>query len=326
MKQTLRRLAVIGPLLVLGVELVRGHPWQERQEYALAVLVLTVVATGVVLRWLLPQETRRLREQLDLLVPLGLYILAQQLLAWAMLFPLLARILEPGWEISLFALSLTLSVSVVVMIALAAVFATWTLALICCAIQGRPVELLEGLEQIRRSFWRVLGYMAVSVVVFFLGISLAIALSTAAMPLGLLAVALGTLLLNFATAGILLRAVSKPEIPFWRGLREGLAASWRNKRRWWLPLAVQMEILGLVTYVGLSFADSGRHNTVSNWAVNGLWTGGFESDSRWASVVMDAVEVPAPEVVATLLAIVLGVLAVTIKLRVARGLHEAGEL
>lgn len=270
MKKTLRRMAVLGPLLILAIDLQRDLPWQPRQEYALVVLALTVLATGVTLRWSLRGETRRIREHLDLLVPLGLYVFAEQLLAWVVLVPFVGRIMEPGWDVNILALSFTLSVNLVVVIVLSVMHAAWTLALVCQATEGRPVDLMEGLDQVRRRFWRVFGCMAVSLVVFFLGVALVIAACKTALTPGLFLIGLGTVALNFVTAGLLLRAVSRPELPFWTGFREGLAVSWRHQRRWWVPLLVQMEIVGLITYVTLSFSYDGGYSRVANWAVRSM--------------------------------------------------------
>ena len=296
------------------------------QGYALVVAVLIIVATGLVLLVPLRREARRMLQHPDLLVPLGLLVLATGMVEWTLTWPVLGTILAPAWQLSLVSLSFSLSVGLVIQVALAVAFAAWSLSLICVTTEDRAPDLLEGLRSIRRGFWRTFGYMAIAITGFYLLLAVMIAMASFALPLAVIGIGVGTLLLNFATAGALLRGIARPEVPFWQCFRESVAASSQHLSRWWAPLLLQMEILGLLTFVHLSFSSYGNHRSVSNWAVNGMWTGGFESDSRWLSNVMDAVEAPAPAVVATLLGLVLGILAVAVKLRIARELHQLGEL
>ncbi len=66
MEQTLRWLAALGPIVVLITDLMQDGGWESRQGHAVGVLFLTVIATGLALRLLLPEETRRIRQHLDL--------------------------------------------------------------------------------------------------------------------------------------------------------------------------------------------------------------------------------------------------------------------
>jgi len=319
-------MAVLGPLVVLALDLLLGARWVSGQGYALFVAALILVATGLVLIVFLRREARGMLRQPDILVPLGLYVLATGMLQWFSSLPVLGGILAPSWDLSLFSMSFSVSVSLLLGIALAVGFAAWTLGLICLATQGRAPDLFEGLRTMRRGGWRTLGYMTLAMLVFFPMMAVCLALLPYVMPLALISIGLGALLLNFATAGVLLRGIARPEAPFWPCLRDGIVVSCKNASRWWAPLLLQMEILGLFTVVHVSISRSFNLRRVTNWAVNGMWTGGFESDSRWLPNMMDAVAVPVPAVVTTLIGLVLGALAIAVKMRIARELHQVGEL
>jgi len=323
-QKTLRWTALLGALVVLASDLIGHGSWQPRQEYSVVALVLVTLATAVTLIFLLPRASRSLRAEPDLLVPLGLYVLAQEIVGWLAMIPGPGALLTLSETFRLLSVPVTISLQVVLHLLLTVAFATWTLTLVCRVTLGRSIDFAEARRDIFQGFWRTLAYMAISVAVFLGG--LALALGAVASPLALVTIVLATPAINFATAGLLLHGIAGPRRPFWRVLRDSVTVSWKHLGRWWKPMLAQMEILGLVTFVSLSFHSSGHSRSVSNWAVHGMWTGGFENSSRWLSAFMGAAESAPPAFVVTFLGLVLGTLSIAVKLRIARELHALGEL
>jgi hypothetical protein len=107
-------------------------------------------------------------------------------------------------------------------------------------------------------------------------------------------------------------------LSFGEALRHGIQVSWRAKERWWLPILAQMMLLGLFTFISVSYAGHSK----TNWSANGFWTGGYENECCWYGKLMEALEAPKVAVISTALGLVFGVLAVAVKLRIVEELER----
>lgn len=326
MIRLLRALAFVGPFAILAVELIPSLPLEPRQGYALPVIALTASTVLFLVMAIRRKSVRMFGAHADLLVPLGLYIVTTKMLGWFLALPLMASATSSSEPLSILGLPLTLSWAMFFSIAIAVIHATWAITLICQVIRGDTLDLRAGWNSIRTSGWRVFFAMALGTVPLFLGVGLAVSFAAVAMPLAMLSIGIGTVLLSFATAGLLLHVVARPAQPFWSGLGSSVRISLRYSAQWWAPLLAQMVVLGLVTFSDVSYTIGSINKANTNWGINGLWTGAFETDSQWLGKLMESVEASPPAFAPTALTILLGVLAVAIKVRIAAALHEGGEL
>jgi hypothetical protein len=297
-----------------------------RQEYGFAVLGLAVVAVGLAFLRVLPAETGRLFRHPDLLVPLGLYVTVDIILGLLAKVPGLAAVLTPAWPAKIFSLGLSLSLSFALQVVLAVLYAGWTTVLVLQAVRRDRVDLAGAFAGTGRWSPRAFGALFIGWAVLFAGMIVAVAIGSANITLALVLIAGGSLAWNLATAALLPVAIVDPR-PFPKAVGEGIRVSWRRKGRWWLPLVLQMILLGWVTWVHVSYAVSPRPGMVTthtrtSWHVHGFWTGGYADTCHWHTDLMNVAEVPPLPLVNTLLTLVFGVLAVAVKLRVVAGLSE----
>jgi hypothetical protein len=312
----LRTIALAGTGVVFVQELVSAFPLKARQEAGFLLLVVAVLAVGLVLRFGLPQATARLLRHPDLLVPLGLLIVAEAILGWLLLLPPVAAILTPPQPLKLGVLSFSISAASLVSILLWVAYAAWVTTLILDEVRhdrANPVEALNGL---RCWFFRVWGLECIGWGVLFLGLACAVALGPGALPLAVVGIVVGSVLWNLATAALLPVALDA-RLSFGEALRHGIQVSWRAKGRWWRSILAQMMLLGLFTFVSVSYAGHSK----TNWSANGFWTGGYENECRWYGKLMEALEVPKVAVISTALGFVFGVLAIAVKLRIVEDLE-----
>ncbi|HEV3444163.1 MAG TPA: hypothetical protein VG099_05935 [Gemmataceae bacterium] len=317
--QFLRVVSLCGVCLVLLQQSVTALPFKLRQAYGIVVLVLAVVAVVLVLAILMPGTIGKLKRHVDLLVPLGLFTLADTVFGWLFLLPAIAAVMKPSQQVIIGVLTFSVSATLLVTILLQAAYGAWTTWLIVntvCSGQTDPAGALRGLK---RWFFRVFGLEFIGWGVLFAGLACAIALGTVALPLTLILVGVGSLVWNLATAALLPLALDE-RLRFWEAFRWGIAVSWRDKWRWGPILVAQMLLLGWITFFSVSYTVSqpGSVHTQNKTAfsVNGFWTGSYENECRWYGKLMDAVEAPPLQVLSTVLGLVFGVLAVAIKLRI----------
>lgn len=124
--QVLRVVAGVGVGVVLLQEAVTALPLKPRQEYGVAVLVLALVAVAVAFAFLMPGMVGTLLRHKDLLVPLGLLTLADAVLGWLTLLPVLGAVLAPSTVLKLCVLSFSISVAFVISILLQVAYSAWT--------------------------------------------------------------------------------------------------------------------------------------------------------------------------------------------------------
>jgi len=322
-KKLLRLLAVGGVAVVLLQETISSFPLQPRQESGFIVLVVAVIAVLLVLFRGLPGAWQKLQRYPDLLVPLGVLTLAEAVIAWLVLIPAVSAILSPSKQLQFAGLSLSLSIGFVFSIVLNVAYSAWTTLLIRNIVleeRGDPVTSFAGCW---RWFLRVLGLEFIGWGVLFAGLAACIALAPLGLPLAFIAMAIGALVWNLATAALLPQALDD-RLRFWDALKTGMRHSWSRKGLWWKVVVLHMLLLGFFTYVSVSYSEStprgyNRQDT-TNWAVNAFWTGGYENDCHWYSALMKAYKSPKVQVISTALGLVFGVLAIGVKLTVAERL------
>ncbi|MCZ6795336.1 MAG: hypothetical protein O7J95_17155, partial [Planctomycetota bacterium] len=303
--------------VVVVQEALAAFPLEPRQE---AGFIVVVVATGLValtLATLLRDATQLMLRHKQLLVPLGLLVFAEAVIGWLAAWPLTGNFLQPTTRLW------NLSVAFVVSLLLWAVYGTWVTCLVLEAVRedrARPVAALAGLKT---WFPRVLALEAIGWAVLLVPLGALMPLAAGAMPLVIGVIGVGSLLWNLATAALLPVALDR-RLRFGAALREGIRRSWAYKGRWWKPLLAQLALLGLVTFVTVSYRDaSGSHQT-TNWGVNAFWVGGYENECRWYGKLMEALKTSPVALISTLLGIVFGVLAIAVKLTVVGELQRTG--
>jgi hypothetical protein len=322
----LRIVGLLGTGAVVLWQVVALRHMESRQEWGFGLLILAGLALALTLRLVLPAESRRLLRRKDILIPLGLYIPASALLPALATIPALAAVLNPAWTLKILSISLGLSVAFLIQMMLAVIFAGWTTTLVLQAVREDAVDPMRALSQIGRWLLLVLATEFIGWAVLFAGVAIAIALATVSIGLALILIAVASLVWNLATAALLPVVVAKRG-PFLAALREGIQMSWSRMRRWWLPVVLQMILLGWVTFIHVSFSSSPGPGSVTtqtrtNWQVSGFWTGGYENTCRWHGELMKALEVEPLPLITILLELMFAVLAIAIKLRIVSGILE----
>jgi hypothetical protein len=323
-RQVLRFLAVVGVAVVLVQEMIAASPLQPRQEEGFAVLAVAGLAALVMLVWGLPNAWQWLKGHPDLLVPLGVLTLAEAVLGWLTLIPAMAAVFTPSAPLQLATLSVTVSASLVVLVALNVAYAAWTTTLILSVLRDERSDPAAALARSWRWFFRMLGLELVGWGVLFAGLALAIALAPVSMFLALTAVGVGALLWNLATAALLPLALDE-RYGFGEALATGIRVSWNSKGLWWKPVVAQMLLLGWLTLTIASYSETTprgyRRHDVTNWAVNGFWTGGYENECRWYGERAKAQRTAKLSVISTTLGLAFGVLAIGVKLTITQRLR-----
>lgn len=317
-------LAIVGVLLAVVADLTRIP--QAGLGYQAIVAALVAAAAIALLMTSLRSSYRLITKNVDILVPLGIVIGLQELIVQAAQMSLLSIFMEPATDFQVLRISVPVSMMALLSIVIWLGYGVWTLVLIVDLTRSGSVDIRGSLSKVRIHLLRVFLIMAITMIAFFLLLGLAIGLATTAMSFALFLIFIKALVFNFGTAALLLRAVAQPLESLGESILGGIRVSFANARRWWFPVLAQMEIVGLVCFLSYSSSNGFNNNSATNYSVNGKWTGGFESSSSWLSKAADISGTPEVSLLTTLLAIVLGVLAVAIKLHIAQGLKEAGEL
>jgi hypothetical protein len=296
-----------------------------RQDWGIVVIIVAVLAVGLTCLVLMPVATARLRRHLDLLLPLGLYVVAGALLDGLAAIPILSSLLTPSWPLTILSLSFSLSLIFVLRIALAVLYAGWTTILILQAVRQDYVDPVRCFAEMPNWFWRVLGAEALGWGVLFVALAVAIAVAAIVLPLALLAIAALSVVWNLMTAALLPVVVAERK-PFGESVRKGIRISWEGMSRWWLPVVAQMVLLGWMTFFSVSYTSNPRPGSIStqnktDFSVNGFWTGGYENECRWYSKLMAVVEAEPLPLAEFLLGVVFAVLAIVVKLEITARLY-----
>jgi hypothetical protein len=318
----LRCLAVIGVSAVLLQQAMTALPLQPRQEYGIPLLLIALPAVSLVLYGQMPRAAGRLHRHKDLLVPLGIYTFAAAAIGWLASLPATAAFLAPAWPVKLGIFSVSLSVVLVLHVALATGYAAWVTTLILDVVRHDSADTIIAFRGVRYGFFRVLALECIGWGVHFLGVGMLTIPDKESLSPALMVIALGALLWNLATSALLLTAMDA-QVGFWEAVGQGIRLSWAGKARWWRPVVMQMLLVGCVTWLSISYSDfiKGTHLKQS-LKINAFWTGSYEAGCRWYDALMEAYDAPKLRLLVTLLALLFGVLAIAVKLTIAEELQR----
>jgi hypothetical protein len=326
----LRWVAIIGTGVVFLWRATSLSRMQPRQDWGIVVVVLAVLAVGLTCLVLMPVATGRLRRHMDLLLPFGLYTVAEALLEGLAAIPVISSLLTPSWSLKILSLSFSLSLVFLLGIALAVLYAGWTTALILQAVRQNHVDSIRGFTGEPNWFWRVLGAEALGWTVLFAMLAIAITVGVVVLPLALIAIAVFGLVWNLMTAALLPVVVAERK-PFGESVRKGIRVSWEGKSRWWLPVVAQMVLLGWITFFSVSYTSNPRPGSFStqnktDFSVNAFWTGGYANECQWHTKLMKAVEAEPLPLAEFLLGVVFAVLAIVVKLEITSRVYPLTEI
>ena len=272
--------------------------------------VLISLAVVVTLRLLFRRECDLLRAEPALLAPLA----ALTAYEYGVL-PLLAA-LVPGFgsvtSLSLGGMALGLSVHLLGTVAACLVYAAWMTHLVVRAVEGEP-DRGPGLPGV------VAALTAVGWCVPFLGMALVLAaLPAVGMAVSIAVIALGSLVWNLGTAAWLVGAEAHDR-DFGEAVLHGWRESWRGLRAFGLHVHAQLVLVGWFTFVVVRYSPApGSTTSRTSWHVNATWTGAYPHRCDWYTDYMNALEHEQLGLVVVLLQLVLGVLAIAVRARVAR--------
>jgi hypothetical protein len=317
--QTLRKVAGIGLAIVLFVDFILSIRTSSGWGLGIIMLVVFPVAVGLVSLLLMPQAAGTLLGNKDVLVPLALVTVAGKALGWLAAAPLLGALISSSMPLRFLGLSLGLSVSFLIHIALAVAYATWMTASVLALVRSGQRDPCRVLPASWSRFWRVLGLELIGWAAVMLLMSMLLLLMPALGFFALVPMAVFAVGWNFATAALLPVAMSS-EAGFWQSFRDGISVSLGNVRRWWPLLLAQMLLLGMIFF----FYSREGHNTNVSWNVNTFWTGGYEADCRWYDKVADVYLTAKLPLVDTLLGLLFGAFAVAIKVRIVQSMTSSG--
>ncbi|MGC3958901.1 MAG: hypothetical protein QM813_13470 [Verrucomicrobiota bacterium] len=314
--QTLRRVAWIGLAVVLVVDFLLSTRATAGANTGAVVLLVLTLLTGLAAWLLLPEAAGTLLRHKDLLVPFALAVVANKLILWVSMLPLLGGLLGASLPLHLFNLSLALSLGLLLYVVVSVAYAVWmTATLLEFARSGNP-DPCRMLASVPRHFWRVFGLQFICWAAVMLAVALMLALMPALSFFALLPLAVFAVVWNLATAALLPVALEHPG-GFWDSFRDGVRVSWGQRGRWWMLIMVQLLLLGVVFYYHSRHGGS----TNTSWSINVFWTGGYAEDGKWYSKLAEAMKVTRLPLVETLLALLFGAFAVAIKLAIVQRLQ-----
>jgi hypothetical protein len=304
-------------LVHLGVAVTSlSGTFHARGLIACAVISLAVT---LALRFAFRAELDTLLFKRDLLLPLAMLTVLE--FGVIHLIALGVAPLAAVTPLSIGAISLGLSFTGVLLVVANIAYSVWATFLVVQALDG-PVDLGDSRRGSPGKPW-VLAVLA------FIGWTTPLAAIGLAIPIagaGGIGVVIGfvgifSLIWNLGTSAWLVGAASRG----W-GLGTALIAGWRTSwshvRRLAWPVTLQLLLAGWITYFSVSFTryeGSTTHSTSRNsWYVNGFWTGGYRHSTDWYADYMKVLEEGTLTFVLVVLQLVFGVLALAVRLRVAR--------
>jgi len=332
MNRPLQVVATLGVLFILGQQTVQAFPIQPRQGYSLLVLLLAAMGVALAFALFLPRQAGQLIRHPNLLVPLGLFVLLEAALGWFASLPVLQNVFMPSKTVEFAKLSFTLSVSFAVLIVAAVTYAAWVTTLILNVVSDGNDDLRAGLRGMRW-FGRVFLILFIGWGVIFAALAVVLILVSGSIFLAIVLIAVFALVWNLLTAALLPAALD-PRLGTLSAIGRGFRSSRTGLSKWWAAVLAQLVLLGFVTFVHVSYTRTQseqrggmttvrtQHQTTTNWGGNAFWTGGYDNDCRWHAALMSAVEAPRLAPVSTLLSLLMGTLAIGVKLRIARGLKH----
>ncbi len=228
----LRVFAILGPLAVVGWDIVSLPPLVPRQWWGIVVLLVMGFAAAGFLLVVAPRALGTMFRHPDLLVPLGVVTTLNSIFGWLMSLTAFAPLVKPFWNEPVLGLSMVLSVALIGWIALAVLLAGWTTSLVLQAVETGRIDLLAPLLQPGRWALRTFVALTVGVVGLLVLLIVAIAGARGQLTLGLMMIAAMSLGWNFMTSALLPAALaSRGSLA--QSIRDGFRASRQGLGRWW---------------------------------------------------------------------------------------------
>jgi hypothetical protein len=328
MKEFLRATAIVGYLAAIASGVYRLFPMADREWLAVVPVVFVTVLTTLAFAVLLRKEAAILFRHPDLLVPLGVRTLAITFL-WNLVveFPPAGFLGEVLFAFRVLNFGVSVTIWFLLLIAIFIAYAAWVTPMLWQAIREDRVDVTARGRETPRRFIPALVVESIGtlgiVVLMLPALNLPGELNIAAFGM-LLAASIVWNLLTAALVpvGLQGRPGAIPDVG--RAFRLGL-------RRWprWAPAVLaQLFILGAATIVWVEYTDrrrevNGNRTTTTvhhvdrvNWGTKAFWTGGYEDDSEWTEEFMEALEAPEPALAGAVLTMLLGALALAVKLKV----------
>ncbi|MEW6157964.1 MAG: hypothetical protein AB1813_11060 [Verrucomicrobiota bacterium] len=310
-----RGLIWLGLAGLLAIQFYNAWPLQPKQEYGIFLWLIVATVCALTALVLTPRATVHLLRHFDLLLPLVLLLLGFQLLEWLRRLPGLSEILTPSWPVRLVNMSFTLSLHFFLNIALAVGYATWMTAALWHAVREDEGDPFAVLPSALNRFWRILGFETIGWGVMFVGSALLLMLLPFFGPLAFVPMVAFALVWNFMTAA-LLPAGFNIETHFWKAFGSGVGASLAILKKVWPVLLMQMLILGLLMFIYSDVRTGNSRSTSFSWNIHAFWTGGYEHECRWYDKIVEHFKTSPLPWINTLLALVLGALAIVIKIAI----------
>ncbi|HEX5000744.1 MAG TPA: hypothetical protein VFY29_21145 [Terriglobia bacterium] len=306
--RTLRQICFFGLSTVLWVDLMQSLRLPDGFSFGIGILSTFLLAAPVVSLLLMPKAVAAIVRNKDFLIPLALATIAGRAVAWLSTTPALQNWLSPSLPVQVLRLSFNLSLYFLISLALAVAYAAWMTATVVEFVCRGQVDPRNAFLPAMRRFWRFfalefLGWGAL------MGATVPL-LSIPSLSLGIIALLPLALIWNFSTAAVLPVAWEEPG-GWWKSFCRGVRVSLGNLPQWWLLLLAQMLLLGLVSFY-YTYSDE---NTSSGWNINAFWIGGYANESKWYELA-DALHRPRLPFVKTILDLMLGTVAVAVKIAI----------
>jgi len=299
------------------------------------VLGAVTIATLAALVMLFQPACKLIRQRIQLLVPVGIVFGLDAFIGMMSLVPGLATLLTNASTSSILGLSINLSCSSLLYIAIWTCYAAWQTDLILQAITTDDPLLLNPLDSIRKYWLRAFTSLFIGVAVM-MGVMIPIlAICAVAMPLGLILIAALGIVWNVMTAA-LLPTVLFSDKSIVHSIIEGLRNSLQNVGRWWMQLGVQLILLGIFVFVAGNFTSTirttdpttgrvsvnRRSKSTTSFQVNSFWVGGYEHNTRLYSYSRKQFEAGLLPLAGEAIGALMLLLAIAMKITVMRELYK----
>ncbi len=300
----LRIAALAGFAIHLVQGLVRSFPLEGGQIWSLVLMVALLVAAAAIAVTVLATSVRLLVSNADLLVPVGLYFLASDILGWVMRLPVLETVFSPSLSFSVLSVAYSLGLGTVIGFVFDTVVAGWIVLMALEVARERTPDLVATFRDLPRWFIPIAVVRLMVVVLICALVTIGVGFLGLLLPLGIAAgliavVTLGPVLVLFNMACFFpFPCVLERSGSFAHRLGRGFRLGVRRWRALLVPLVLVMLVLGSVPYFTFS-------SSASSWSVNMKfhvkWIADFPISSSWEGVLASAIGVDTlPLVTATL--------------------------
>lgn len=310
----LRVLAITGTGAVLVREMLVAQPLQQNQYYSFFALIFVAIVVFASIFAAFPAIMASVLRKPDILVPIGVYVTASELLGiiWTKIAIAGADIsqVDFGAMFTHASLPISLVMNWACQFILAAFFAGWMTRTILTFGKSGEVDIALALTGIGNWFPRAFGVMLLGFAPFGLFLFPAVLTIVVGGKGDLLYVfflflipltAIGTLLWNLATYGVLAHVLNAQDVPLREAIREGIRVSWLNKAKVAAPLVALLLVSGWVAFVMVNthrYDESGddfgkitktlTNDRQTNLNASFVWTAGYPESTGWYKGLMKA--------------------------------------